>query len=81
MTQTDQIQTYLESGKTLTPLQALNMFGCFRLAARILDLREAGLDIKMKMVLGGEKRYAEYSLDTGKTVRTVQVKTFSETLF
>ena len=62
MTQNQEIKDHLESGQTLTPLQALNKFGCFRLAARILDLREAGLDVKMKMVLGGDKRYAEYRL-------------------
>jgi len=62
MTQTNQIKAHLESGQTLNPIQALNMFGCFRLAARILDLRDAGLDVKMKMVLGDNNRYAEYSL-------------------
>ena len=62
MTQNEEIRTHLESGLTITLIMALNMFGCFRLAARILDLREAGLDVKMKMVTGGDKRYAEYSL-------------------
>jgi hypothetical protein len=62
MTQTQEIQAHLESGQTLTPLQALNKFGCFRLAARILDLREAGLDVHMRMILNENKRYAEYSL-------------------
>lgn len=62
MTQTEEIRKHLELGMTITPIQALNYYGCFRLAARILDLREAGLDVKMKMVLGGDKRYAEYSL-------------------
>ena len=32
----------LESGITLTPLAAIERFGCFRLAARIKDLREEG---------------------------------------
>ena len=62
MTQTEEIRDHLESGFTLNPLQALQQYGCFRLAARILDLREAGLDIKMRMVLDKDKRYAEYSL-------------------
>lgn len=62
MTQNEEIKNHLEQGWAITPIQALQLYGCFRLAARILDLREAGLDVKMKMVLGGEKRYAEYSL-------------------
>ena len=62
MTQTKEIQAHLEAGLTLTPIQALDLYGCFRLAARILDLREAGLDVKMKMIFNNGKRYAEYSL-------------------
>jgi hypothetical protein len=62
MTQTEKIRDHLESGRTLTPIAALNLFGCFRLAARILDLREAGLDVHMRMVMNNDKRYAEYSL-------------------
>jgi hypothetical protein len=62
MTQTKEIQAHLEAGLTLTSLQALDLYGCFRLAARILDLREAGLDVHMRMVLNNDKRYAEYSL-------------------
>jgi hypothetical protein len=40
--QNERILAYLKTGKTLTPLNAFRMFGCFRLAARIWDLR--GLD-------------------------------------
>ena len=42
MTQTQRILIYLKTGKSLTPLEALNKFGCFRLAARIADLRRDG---------------------------------------
>ena len=37
---------WLKSGKTLTPLKALHDFGCFRLAARVLELRQAGYNIQ-----------------------------------
>ncbi len=37
--QNAQILKWLKSGKTLTALQALEKFGCWRLAARIDDLR------------------------------------------
>lgn len=33
------ILAYLMTGETLTPIEALNMFGCFRLGARIYDLK------------------------------------------
>lgn len=44
-TQTEQILQYLKGGKAITPLDALNFFGCFRLAARIKDLRDDGYNI------------------------------------
>lgn len=44
--QTVAIARYLEEGGRLTPLLALDLFGCFRLAARIGELRKAGMDIR-----------------------------------
>jgi hypothetical protein len=37
---------YLEKGNTITPIEALNMFGTFRLASRINELRDEGHSIK-----------------------------------
>ena len=63
MSQTTQIQKHLEKGKSLTPIQALNKFGCFRLAARIADLRNDGMNIKTTIVkLKNNKQIAKYSL-------------------
>jgi hypothetical protein len=45
MTHSKQILSHLKSGKALTAYEALVLFGCFRLAARIHDLREAGHSI------------------------------------
>lgn len=50
MTQEELIQDHLERGHKITPLDALNKFGCFRLGARIYDLKQKGLDIKREMV-------------------------------
>jgi hypothetical protein len=44
-TQNEQILSYLEKGKSLTALDALKQFGCFRLAARIADLKQMGKNI------------------------------------
>ena len=64
MSQTTQIQKHLEKGKSLTPIQALNKFGCFRLAARIADLRNQGLNIKTTIVkLKNNKHIATYSMN------------------
>ncbi len=63
MTQRNEILAYLKSGRTLTPLEALNRFGCLRLGARIYDLNHEGYKIKSKLVnVGNGKRVAEYSL-------------------
>ena len=41
------IAEYLMAGNSITQMEALNMFGCFRLASRINDIKKyMGLDIK-----------------------------------
>ncbi len=63
MSQTTQIQKHLEKGKSITPIQALNKYGCFRLAARIADLRNQGLNIKTTTIkLKNNKQIASYSV-------------------
>ena len=46
MSQNAQILADLKRGRVITPLQALNSYGCFRLAARIKELRDQGHNIK-----------------------------------
>jgi len=63
-TQANQILGYLRGGHRVTAIDALNLFGCFRLAARVCELRKAGWPIterKIKTTTG--KRVAEYSLE------------------
>jgi hypothetical protein len=60
------ILAYMQRGQRIDAMRALSMFRCFRLAARIGELREAGHDIKTDMVdnqNGG--RHAEYWMDNG----------------
>lgn len=40
--QKQKILEHLLSGKTLSPLEALKLYGCFRCGARIFDLRAEG---------------------------------------
>jgi len=60
--QNDMILDYLKSGKSITPLEALDKFGCMRLGARISDLRKRGHPIRSDNVVKNGKRYAKYSL-------------------
>lgn len=62
-TQAGKILDYLRQGHRITPLQALNMFGCMRLAPRIGELKKAGHNVKAEMIKNGKKRYAEYRLE------------------
>lgn len=62
MTQTELILDALQKGERLTPLDALERFGCFRLAARVKDLRADGHKIETVNVSRNGKTYAEYSL-------------------
>lgn len=55
------ILRYLQSGRALTPLVALDRFGCLRLAARIEQLRRRH-KIKTRMINVGKKKVASYSL-------------------
>lgn len=59
------IKGWLLNGKSITPLDALNMFGCFRLSARIANLRDEGLPIVTDMVTISNKRVARYYLANG----------------
>ena len=60
--QADMIALYLQSGHELTPMQALEMFGCFRLAARIKDLRSRGYSIETLDREANGKRFAAYRI-------------------
>ncbi|MDY3111038.1 MAG: helix-turn-helix domain-containing protein [Porphyromonas sp.] len=62
-TQRDLVQRHLESGRSITPLEALRLYGCFRLSACIWVLKhKRGMNIETTMVEEDGKRFAEYSL-------------------
>lgn len=57
------ILTQLQQGKRLTPMDALDKVGCFRLGARIHELRKDGWNIDTALNdEEGEPRYAIYTL-------------------
>jgi len=62
MSQTQAIKQHLESGQAITPLEALQQYGCLRLAARISDLRDQGMNIRTDIIELNDKRFAKYTL-------------------
>ena len=63
MTQKKKILTHLESGRSISPLTALGLYGCYRLASRINDLRNDGHNIETMIQTDGTGRnYAQYKL-------------------
>jgi hypothetical protein len=60
--QKEQILARLQFGQSITPIQALELYGCFRLGARIYDLRKAGHNIVSTLAHNGKKQYSIYKL-------------------
>lgn len=60
-TQTQSILRYMKSGYEITSLEALKLFNCMRLAARINDLKDMGIDIADRWVTRDDgKRFKAY---------------------
>ena len=65
VTQKSKIMSHLQSGQSITPIDALERYGCFRLAAIIHTLKnDYGMDIKTELIKNkyGTK-YGKYTLE------------------
>ena len=62
ITQNKLILNHLKENKKINPLEALNLYGCFRLGARIYNLKKDGHNIETKRKKNGVKgnTFAEY---------------------
>lgn len=61
--QTVLILNALQKGRKLTPLDALHDFGCFRLCARIWDIKRMGYEVNKQMInVANNRRVAQYSI-------------------
>lgn len=58
----EKLKEHLESGKSITPMEALKKFGCFRLAVYVDRLRKDGMTIHTEMVKENGKQFARYSI-------------------
>lgn len=68
MSQCNDILAHMKAGNPITAIDALNSYGCFRLAARIKDLREQGHEIETHdLTLPSGKTVAQYFLKEKET--------------
>ena len=65
MTQNEALLNHLMTGRSISPLEALGLYGVFRLAARMFELKDMGVNIQKntKVDING-KQYAEYFVNS-----------------
>jgi hypothetical protein len=49
---------------SITPMQAIRHFKCYRLGARIYELKQIGYNIKSEGMKMQQSRFCKYSLNT-----------------
>jgi hypothetical protein len=57
-----QVQRHLAKGLSITPLQALEKFGCLTLSQRIGEIKRDGFKVQSTMIEVGGKRVASYTM-------------------
>lgn len=62
MSQRDLVMNHLRSGKSISQLEALNLYGCLRLAVIINILRKRGNEIETLRIPHKGSSYARYKL-------------------
>jgi hypothetical protein len=60
MTQTEAIRQHILTHNSITPIEALEHYGCMRLAARIRDLRKEGFSVLTVKIERNGKHFAKY---------------------
>ena len=60
----EKVLKHLQSLGSITPLEALELYGSFRLGALIFNLRKEGHDIETNIV--PKKGYAKYTYNVSK---------------
>lgn len=67
MTQQEMVLKHLKEQRTITPLEALREYGCYRLAAVVFNLKRKGHEIVSTTEesigrFGNKVRFAKYTL-------------------
>mgnify|MGYP003424192936 CR=1 FL=1 len=66
-TQLENVKEYLMQGNPITPIDALAMFGCFRLSDIIFRLKKEGFQFHTELIKNKYGNYfAKYSLINNK---------------
>ena len=66
--QNKMIKKFLENGNSITGLDALNRFQCSRLASRICDLKDSGMNIESQFIkTPSGKRIKEYWMSNAES--------------
>jgi hypothetical protein len=69
MSQNQMILQHLMDGRALTPIDALNEYGCFRLAGRVYELKKEGWPISCeRKAMKNGKVVGVYSLDMDRSL-------------
>jgi|TARA_R110000751_G_scaffold16705_3_gene52576 hypothetical protein len=63
--QSGRILKHMQEGYGITPITALNKYGCFRLAAVVFDLKKEGHNIRTTIIKENNKKFARYKLTQG----------------
>jgi len=68
LTQCERILRHMRDYGSITSLEAMQEYGCMRLASRICDLKKAGYPIKTETVKGKNRyneptRYCRYTIE------------------
>lgn len=62
-TQTQAILRHMRSGYEITALEALNLFNCMRLAGRIRDIKDSGIEVTDRWITRDDgKRFKAYRI-------------------
>ena len=74
-TQVQLILEYIDEFGSITPLEAMRDIGCYRLSARISDIKKLGYPVKTEIISvknrrGNNSNVARYSLEGGDGVAT-----------
>ena len=63
--QSGRILKHMQEGYGITPITALNKYGCFRLAAVVFNLKREGHNIRTTIIRENNKKFARYKLTQG----------------
>ena len=63
--QSGRILKHMQEGYGITPITALNNYGCFRLAAVVFNLKREGHNIRTTIIKENNKKFARYKLTQG----------------